>query len=606
MLPGPAEEPLGGRVGAGDEPVERAGVDGVGEVLESDLRLRPAAVEEEEALQPGPEDRLVGPLADDVEGLDRGVPGQGVGDDLPERHDDEARDAPDGLVDDRAGPVRPGRVRARHPDDRAALLFRGRERLLVQDPLGAVVGGHEDSRHPGHGVRVPDEADRRDLGRGPPGTGRHREHGAHRRHSLAPSPPARGPFRVACDHLRHAPRPAPRGRPAPGHGAGSPRASGPAARPVRADRDVEVGDARGREDPFGERGRERAGREAPLGALPGVLPRHPRAPGRLRREVPRARGRGGERLGARHGVGRPGALRAGRGRGARPLRGQALGRDGLPRPRGARGSVRGAADGALRPVGRIPAGRLDAGPLRPGEDDLPRQPRRRRGGRAGGADGPGRPAPARPRPGGGAGGPLVGALAPARPRGPDAPDRRRGAPGRARRRGPGDPGRAPVQDDDARDAGGLRAVGGAGGSGRRRPVRGAGEGPPRRAGEAPDRERVPAVTAGAAALKELLAELRTGRGLAILTGTGVSSECGLPPLSTRGEIWEGFAAAELASAAAFESDPVRVWRFYEWRRQAVAATRPGEAHLAVARIQRLLGSTELATLSVDGLHRAAG
>lgn len=114
------------------------------------------------------------------------------------------------------------------------------------------------------------------------------------------------------------------------------------------------------------------------------------------------------------------------------------------------------------------------------------------------------------------------------------------------------------------------------------------------------------MTAGPAALGALLAELGTGRGLAILTGPGVSAECGLPPLLSRGEIWEGYEAAELASAAAFEADPVRVWRFYEWRREGVAATRPGEAHLAVARIQRLIGSTELATLCVDGLHRAAG
>ena len=114
------------------------------------------------------------------------------------------------------------------------------------------------------------------------------------------------------------------------------------------------------------------------------------------------------------------------------------------------------------------------------------------------------------------------------------------------------------------------------------------------------------MTGGSSSLRLLLSELKTGRGLGILTGPGLSSECGLPPLTTEGPIWEGFDAAELASPAAFAADPARVWRFYAWRREAVAAARPGAAHLAIARIQRLLPATSLSTLSVDGLHRAAG
>ena len=108
------------------------------------------------------------------------------------------------------------------------------------------------------------------------------------------------------------------------------------------------------------------------------------------------------------------------------------------------------------------------------------------------------------------------------------------------------------------------------------------------------------------ALRGLLSELASGRALAILTGPGLVPQEALPPLTTRGPIWEGFDASDLASAAAFAADPARVWRFYEWRREAVAATRPGEAHLAIARIQHVLPATSVATLSVDGFHRAAG
>lgn len=63
---------------------------------------------------------------------------------------------------------------------------------------------------------------------------------------------------------------------------------------------------------------------------------------------------------------------------------------------------------------------------------------------------------------------------------------------------------------------------------------------------------------------------------------------------------------DLATPEAFEEDPERVWRFYEWRRQQVRAARPNPAHVALARIEGLLLGMTLVTQNVDGLHRAAG
>lgn len=103
-----------------------------------------------------------------------------------------------------------------------------------------------------------------------------------------------------------------------------------------------------------------------------------------------------------------------------------------------------------------------------------------------------------------------------------------------------------------------------------------------------------------------LADLRAGRPLAVLTGAGVSAESGLPTFRGADGLWEGHRAEDLATPGAFAQDPVKVWRFYEWRREKVRAARPNDAHLALARLEGVLPRMTLVTQNVDGLHKAAG
>jgi NAD-dependent deacetylase len=112
--------------------------------------------------------------------------------------------------------------------------------------------------------------------------------------------------------------------------------------------------------------------------------------------------------------------------------------------------------------------------------------------------------------------------------------------------------------------------------------------------------------AGLGRLAPLLPELLAGRPLAVLTGAGVSAESGLSTFRGPGGFWEGHRAADLATPEAFGEDPVRVWRFYEWRRARVREARPNAGHEALARIETLLPEMTLVTQNVDGLHRAAG
>ena len=111
---------------------------------------------------------------------------------------------------------------------------------------------------------------------------------------------------------------------------------------------------------------------------------------------------------------------------------------------------------------------------------------------------------------------------------------------------------------------------------------------------------------GLGGLAALVPDLLAGRPLAVLTGAGVSAESGLSTFRGPGGMWEGRNAMELATPEAFEEDPVRVWRFYEWRREQLRKARPNAAHEALARIEKALPRMTLVTQNVDGLHRAAG
>ncbi|GAB2471249.1 NAD-dependent protein deacylase [Comamonas humi] len=102
--------------------------------------------------------------------------------------------------------------------------------------------------------------------------------------------------------------------------------------------------------------------------------------------------------------------------------------------------------------------------------------------------------------------------------------------------------------------------------------------------------------------------LRDARRVAVLTGAGVSAESGVPTFrDAQTGYWAQFRAEDMASEPGFLAQPERVWRWYQYRRELVAAVQPNAGHLALARWQRRHpGRLTLITQNVDGLHRRAG
>lgn len=93
----------------------------------------------------------------------------------------------------------------------------------------------------------------------------------------------------------------------------------------------------------------------------------------------------------------------------------------------------------------------------------------------------------------------------------------------------------------------------------------------------------------------------------VLTGAGVSAESGLRTFRDSDGLWEGYSVDEVATPEGFAQDPFLVQRFYDERRAQLAVVEPNPAHVALARLEAVLGDDFLlVTQNVDDLHERAG
>jgi NAD-dependent deacetylase len=107
--------------------------------------------------------------------------------------------------------------------------------------------------------------------------------------------------------------------------------------------------------------------------------------------------------------------------------------------------------------------------------------------------------------------------------------------------------------------------------------------------------------------KGLIAALRDAARVVALTGSGISTESGVPTFrEAQTGLWERYDPQDLATPEAFARDPRLVWEWYEWRRNLVAEAEPNPGHRALAELERRTPGFTLVTQNVDGLHGRAG
>lgn len=106
---------------------------------------------------------------------------------------------------------------------------------------------------------------------------------------------------------------------------------------------------------------------------------------------------------------------------------------------------------------------------------------------------------------------------------------------------------------------------------------------------------------------ELAEALRAARRVAILTGSGISAESGVPTFrDAQTGLWALYEPQDLATPEAFARDPRLVWDWYGWRRELVSRAEPNAGHLALVELERRVPELTLVTQNVDGLHERAG
>jgi len=104
----------------------------------------------------------------------------------------------------------------------------------------------------------------------------------------------------------------------------------------------------------------------------------------------------------------------------------------------------------------------------------------------------------------------------------------------------------------------------------------------------------------------LIEVLQEASRVAILTGSGISAESGIPTFRGEEGLWKKYRPEELATPTAFSQDPKLVWEWYDWRRGIIGQKEPNPGHKVIARWEETFPTVSLITQNIDGLHQKAG
>jgi NAD-dependent deacetylase len=108
------------------------------------------------------------------------------------------------------------------------------------------------------------------------------------------------------------------------------------------------------------------------------------------------------------------------------------------------------------------------------------------------------------------------------------------------------------------------------------------------------------------AIEQLAVLLTPDARVTVLTGAGVSSASGVPTFRGSDGLWKNLRVEDLATPEAFARNPLLVWQWYDWRRQAIARCQPNAAHHVLTSWSLRFPRFTLVSQNVDGLHDRAG
>lgn len=90
----------------------------------------------------------------------------------------------------------------------------------------------------------------------------------------------------------------------------------------------------------------------------------------------------------------------------------------------------------------------------------------------------------------------------------------------------------------------------------------------------------------------------------IFSGAGMSAESGINTFRDSNGLWEEYKIEDVATPQAWNKNPSLVQRFYNARRKQIIETKPNEAHLLIAELEKEF-NVMVITQNIDDLHERA-
>ena len=91
------------------------------------------------------------------------------------------------------------------------------------------------------------------------------------------------------------------------------------------------------------------------------------------------------------------------------------------------------------------------------------------------------------------------------------------------------------------------------------------------------------------------------RRLIVFSGAGMSAESGLKTFRDNNGLWENYKVEDVATPAAWKSNPKMVLDFYNQRRRQLFEAQPNAAHYLIKKLESKYKVTVI-TQNIDDLH----
>lgn len=107
--------------------------------------------------------------------------------------------------------------------------------------------------------------------------------------------------------------------------------------------------------------------------------------------------------------------------------------------------------------------------------------------------------------------------------------------------------------------------------------------------------------------KVLATDIIRSKHVVAFTGSGISSESGIPTYRGAGGLWSKYDPNRYANIHYFKQDPSYYWSFFrDIRYPMLQEVVPNKAHFALAEMERMGHLLTVITQNIDGLHQEAG